>query len=231
VSITQRLSAAMSPAAMILAIFALVVSAAGAGYAAGKIGTSDLQDNAVTSPKVKNGTLKAADLVKEKKFRYVGSAAFGDGGEGDCVWQSGHTQIPGLARVGYRVDRFGTVHMSGVAVAADGPGGDAVCESTEAEDIRVFRLPSAYRPVKHVLRIQPTGTETGTVIIAGRNGLNVPGVSLPAGTVAWTGDVNFGVILDGISFPQASSKVFGREAARGTATAEGRALLKRLGLG
>ena len=48
-SITQRLSAAMSPAAMILAIFALVVSAAGAGYAAGKIGTNDLQDNCTSA--------------------------------------------------------------------------------------------------------------------------------------------------------------------------------------
>lgn len=230
-SITRRLSAAMSPAAMILAIFALVVSAAGAGYAAAKIGTDDLKDNAVTSPKVKNGTLKAADLVKDQKFRYVGSAAFGDGGEGDCLWQSGHLQIPGLARVGYRTDRFGTVHLSGVAAGPDGPGGDAVCAATEAEDIRVFRLPSAFRPVKHVFRVQSTGSESGTLVIAGRNGLTVPGISLPAGTVAWTGDASFGVILDGISFPQASSKVFGREAARGTTTAEGRALLERLGLG
>ena len=212
-SITHRLSAAMSPAAMILAIFALVVSAAGAGYAAGKIGTNDLQDNAVTSPKVKNGTLKATDLVKEKKFRYVGAAAFGDGGEGDCVWQSGHVQIPGLARVGYRTDRFGTVHLSGVAFASDGPGGDADCASTESEDIRIFRLPSAYRPVKHVFHIQGDGSTNGTLLIAGRNGLSVPGITLPAGTVAWTGSPSFGAILDGISFPQASSKVFGREVA------------------
>ncbi len=95
---------------MLVAIFALVVGVAGAGYAAGKIGTSDLKDNAVTSKKVKNGTLKAADMVKEKKFKYVRAAQFGDGGDGDCVWQSGHNQIPGLARVGYRTDRFGTVH-------------------------------------------------------------------------------------------------------------------------
>lgn len=228
-SIKQRLSAAMSPAAMLVAILALVLSAAGAGYAAGKIGTSDLKDNAVTSPKVKNGTLKAADLVKEKKFRYVGSAAFSDGGQGDCVWQSGHTLASGLPRVGYRVDRFGTVHMSGIVVGQDGVGGDADC-GNEPEDPTIFTLPSKFRPVKSVFRVQATGGTSGTLVIAGRGGLITPGLSIPAGTVFWTGDPSFGLLLDGISFPGSGAKVYGRTADSRTTTADGRALLERLGI-
>ncbi|MFD1946059.1 hypothetical protein [Nocardioides aestuarii] len=229
-SIRQRLSAALSPAAMLVAILALVLSAAGAGYAAGKIGTSDLKDNAVTSPKVKNGTLKAADLVKEKPFTYVRAAAFDDGGEGDCVWQSAQDLLPGLARVGYRLDRFGTVHLSGLVVGTNGPGGDGVC-GDQSEDARVFRLPAKYRPQKHAISTQGDGGTGGTLLIVSRNGINVPGLSLPAGTVYWTGDASFGLILEGISFPAAGSKVYGRTADARVGTAEGRALLKRLGIG
>ncbi len=45
-----------------VATLALVLAASGAGYAAGKIGTRDLVDSAVTSAKVKDGTLQPADL-------------------------------------------------------------------------------------------------------------------------------------------------------------------------
>ena len=229
-SIRQRLSAAMSPAAMLVAILALVLSAAGAGYAAGKIGTSDLKDNAVTSPKVKNGTLKASDMVKEKKFSYVGASAFLDGGDGDCVWRSGHNDLPGTARVGYRIDRFGTVHMSGIVAGADGAGGDAEC-GNESEDFFIFRLPAKFRPEKHVLRTQFDGTDGGTVLIASRRGLEVPGVlSVPAGTVYYSGDPGFGLLLDGISFQVAGTKVYGRSADATVPTADRRALLERLGL-
>jgi len=51
--------------ALIVASLALALSAGGAGYAAATIGTSDLANNAVTSPKVKNGTLKTSDLSKK----------------------------------------------------------------------------------------------------------------------------------------------------------------------
>jgi hypothetical protein len=230
VSAAPRLNASMSPAAMIVAIIALVLAGTGVGYAAGSIGTSDLKNDAGTSPKVRNGTLKAADLVKEKPFKYVGAAAFGDGGEGDCVWASAHDQLAGLPRAGYRLDRFGTVHLSGLVVGSDGPGGDAVCSGAEIEDLQLYRLPSGFRPRKLVVRVQTTGTSSGTLIIAGRGGLNAPGLSVPAGVVLWTGDIGFGVVLDGLSFPADSSKVYGRDAARATTSAEGRRLLQGLGL-
>ncbi len=50
-----------SPAAVV-AVVALVVAGSGASYAAGKIDTGDLSKNAVTSKKIKNGTIKVKDM-------------------------------------------------------------------------------------------------------------------------------------------------------------------------
>lgn len=108
-------------------MLALVIAAAGAGYSAGRIGTKDLKNNAVTSPKVKNGSLTRADLIKERKATVVAAAGgvdFTTGGQGDCLWVSGANEIPGVADPSYRTDRFGTVHLTGVAVSSDAPGGD-----------------------------------------------------------------------------------------------------------
>ena len=43
--------------ATIIAVIALLVALSGAGYAATTIGTSQLKNNAVTTPKIKNGRL------------------------------------------------------------------------------------------------------------------------------------------------------------------------------
>ena len=231
----RRLTASMSPAAMILPIFALVVAAAGAGYSVATIGTSDIKNNAVTSAKVKNGTLVAADMIPERKFTYVdagGPPNFSNGGQGDCVWQSAHPLLAGLPRVGFRTDRFGTVHLAGIVQGTDSAGGDAVCDvAAEQEDGVVFTLPANARPKKHVLRVQGTGTGSGTLLIAGKGGVFGAGIALPAGSVYWTGDPGFGLLLDGISYPASSTKVFGRSLASGKLTAEGAALLKRYGIG
>lgn len=48
--------------AMIVACLALVLSLGGVGYAAGKIGTKDIANNAVISVKIKDGTIRPADL-------------------------------------------------------------------------------------------------------------------------------------------------------------------------
>lgn len=229
----RRLNSSLSPAAMIMAILALVVAAAGAGYSAATIGTSDIKNNAVTSAKVKNGTLKAADMVAEKKFKYVdagGPPNFSNGGQGDCIWQSLHPLLSGLPRVGYRTDRFGTVHLSGLARADNGPGGDATCDTLEQEDGIVFTLPPKARPKKHVLLLQPTGATDATLLIVGKGGAFGAGVALPAGTVYWSEPTDT-LILDGISFPASTSKVFGRTAPSGRITPKGAALLKGLGIG
>lgn len=46
-----------------LAALALLVAGTGTGYAAATIGTAQLKNNAVTSPKIKNGQVKSKDLA------------------------------------------------------------------------------------------------------------------------------------------------------------------------
>lgn len=221
-----RLTKSMPPAAMVVAILALLVATAGVGYTAATVGTNDLQNDAVTSPKVKDGTLRSADLVKDPKFKYVGGSGvpFSSGGEGDCVWQSGHTLILGLPKVGYRVDRFGTVHLTGLALASNGAGGDAVCDIGETEDGIVFRLPVSARPSKHQILV--IGSDS--MIIVNKQGLSTGGDVLPAGAVYWSGTPST-VPFDNISFPSAGAKVYGRATTRTTTRPGGQALLRSLG--
>ncbi len=221
----RRIGSIMSPIALLVALLALVVTAAGAGYAAGKIDTKDIKDNAVTTAKIKNGTIAVKDLKKEEKQKAV---AFRNGGEGDCIWRSGAALISGLGGPTFRKDRFGTVHLSGVAVAADGPGGDAVCDSSDPgqlADAIAFVLPAGYIPAKSLI----VGGSTGGVVIAGKGGLVGPGIALPAGAVAGlSGGSGNLALLDGVSFQPAGSKVvLSRTPASGRVSP---GLLKELGL-
>jgi hypothetical protein len=191
------------------------------------LGTEDLKRNAVTSAKVKNGTLKHADLVRDRRFRYIGGAGapdFSTGGQGDCVWQPGSAAFPGFSKVGFRKDRFGTVHLVGVAVPVDGVGGDASCDSvSEVEDAIVFILPAAYRPARTTIR--SSGTD-GAMIIVG----NTPLTGLPAGAVVVGGPAGSAAGLDGISYqPVGSTLVSGRSTER--LTPEGRRVLRQIGIG
>ncbi|WP_372733512.1 hypothetical protein [Nocardioides sp.] len=200
----------VSLAALALGLLALLATAAGVGYAAGQIGTNQIKNNAITTPKikknavnsqkVKNGSLKAADLVKEKKQK---KPTFLNGGDGDCVWQAGGALIAGLGNPTYRKDRFGTVHLTGIAQRSNGPGGDTVCNSSdpgETADGIAFKLPPGFIPAKSILLA--SGTEE--IIIVGAGGLTAPGVSLPAGAVFGSGTV---LLLDGLYFQPAGSKV------------------------
>lgn len=229
----QRFTASLSPAAMIMAILALVVAAAGVGVAAATIGTSDIKNNAVTTAKVKNGTLKARDMVKEKKFTFVdapGRPNFSNGGQGDCLWQSAHVVAAGLPRVGFRTDRFATTHLTGLAAPSDASGGDGVCDtSTESEDGLAFTLPATARPRKHVLLvIGDNASGGGTLVVAGRGGLATGSTFIPAGGVYWTGT---GIApLDNISFPASNTRVYGRSTAPAKITPQGKAWLRSLGI-
>ncbi|MEO7197639.1 MAG: hypothetical protein ABIZ50_04125 [Solirubrobacterales bacterium] len=50
--------------AMIVAVVALIAALGGSAYAAAKIGTNDIQNNAITARQVENGTLKGKDFKK-----------------------------------------------------------------------------------------------------------------------------------------------------------------------
>lgn len=222
----RRLGSLMSPLALAVALLALVVSAAGAGYAAGKIGTKDIKDNAVTTAKIKNGTVGLKDLVKQEKQK---KPVLGTGGEGDCLWQSGAAQIPGLGSPAYRKDRFGVVHLSGVAIGSDAGGGDGACDSSDpgqSADAIAFILPKAYMPAQTQII---GGAGSGGTLVVGRLGLVSPGISLPPGAVAsLTGGSGGAVILDGVSYePVGSSVVVAKGAASGRVTG---ALARQLGL-
>lgn len=48
--------------ALVVATLALVLAASGAGYAAAKIGTRDIEDDAITSAKIRDGAVALGDL-------------------------------------------------------------------------------------------------------------------------------------------------------------------------
>jgi hypothetical protein len=223
VTSSTRYIRSISPAVVALAVLALVLGGAGVGYSAGKIGTKDIKSNAVTGAKVKNGTLTDKDMVKDQQAIKVadpGGVDFSDGGQGDCIWQSGALVLPGVGDPTYRTDRFGTVHLSGIAVGTSGPGGDAMCDSSgEVEDGLVMVLPPELRPASTIL-IQ---TGLNTLYVMGPT----PIPPLVAGAVYASDGVAF---LDGISYLPSTSPLAPKAPARTQLGPEGRALLHRLGL-
>ena len=50
--------------ATVVAYLALIVAIGGTGYAASKIGTNDIRNGAITSPKIKKGAVRASDVKK-----------------------------------------------------------------------------------------------------------------------------------------------------------------------
>ena len=48
--------------ATVVAYLALFIALGGSAYAASKVGTRDLKPNAVTSPKIRNGAIRASDV-------------------------------------------------------------------------------------------------------------------------------------------------------------------------
>jgi len=189
--------------------------------------SSDIAKNAVTEPKIKNKAVSGKKMANLEGRHNVQLSQFSDGGEGDCVWALGSTMVPGLGRPHYYKDHLGIVHLGGIAFASDGPGGDAVCASAEPEDGIVFRLPSAYRPLR--AEIYSTAGDA-TVIVVGRTALNTGGggIILPAGTVLTQSAFDPPTAsLDGITFRSAEA---GGVSARKVVPLdrEGKILLRRL---
>jgi hypothetical protein len=245
----HRIRSAMSPLALAVSLVALVAGSAGVGYAVGQIGTSDIKNNAITAAKIKknavttkkikknavttkqikDGSLSGADLVAEEKYR---TATLANGTEGDCIWQSADSELPGLGLPSFRKDRNGVVHLSGVALVTDGPGGDGDCNPGavgQGSDGIAFTLPAGYVPFKTM--IFAVGGSPG-MVIAGPNGLTTPSFSFPPGTVA-TLSSSAPVILDGITFDAAGSPTVARQAAGqrpGAASGDLGDVLHQLGL-
>lgn len=138
--------------------------------------------------------------------------------------------LPGLAKVGYRVDRFGTTHLSGIALNADGPGGDAACGGAGTDgigDYTIFTLPTKAMPAAGQYRIDSMGS---LLLVPGPGGLNLGGTIIPPGAVVCSSSGG-GCFLDGVSFATASAKVVAPRAGTGVnkpITKQGRALLKQL---
>lgn len=249
----KRLTSAMTPAAMLVAVLALLVAGGGIGYTAAKIGTSDLKDNAVTSRKIKNGNVRTGDLgpdavngakvrdfslspndlVRDARFT---PAALRNGVEGDCLWKDFGSQI-GAGPVGYRRDRFGTVHLTGHVSAEDGAAGDADCGGVdgaeEVEDLIAFTLPPALRPEVDIFRpIRLFGGTAATLLVGGPGGLTIEGLTIPDGAVAFGGvdQAGLGFTLDNQTFVARSANLYPRQPAQELSPAARRLVKEALGL-
>lgn len=172
----------------------------------GTVSGADVRDASLRSADVQDGSLSSVDLVREQPFTYVGEPGgpvLRDGGEGDCVWTDASATLDGLAPVGYRIDRFDTVHLSGVASAAAEPGaGDGSCADGDddevAEDRIALVLPRRYWPSTTVL----VGLGDG-ILVVGPQGLTSPNLTLPAGAVY----CETVCALHGLSYPRIGSTI------------------------
>jgi hypothetical protein len=227
--LARRLNPALSVVALFVALLALLAAAAGAGYAGASIGSKDLKKNSVTTAKIKknavttkkikngavtadkipDGSLTASELAPEEKYR---PAVLNNGGEGDCLYVGADTEVPGLGLPIFRKDRSGTVHLGGIAIRTDGPGGDGACDPSDpgqTSDAVAFTLPAGYAPFKTMY----FSVGEATFLITGPQGLSSGGVSIPAGAVVPFGGMGNIVILDGLTFDAAGSPTVNRTAA------------------
>jgi hypothetical protein len=186
----------------------------------GSVGAGEIADGSINSGKVVDGSLAANDLVAEEKFHLVGATGepgFLNGGDGDCTWSNANDQpgIDGLNPVGFRRDRFGEIHLMGVAGSTEHPGvNDEECGSTSPEpddtvdDGVVFTLPAAYRPANSA--IFPSGAGGGSaVLIVGPLPFDLsPTQEFPPGAVVGgLGTGTTAVTFDGISYQAADTSL------------------------
>ena len=157
--------------ANLMATVAVFLVLGGGAYAA-----FHLPKNSVRSKNIASKQVKKPDLKPAERFHKVGAPGeprFGNGGQNDCRWSrpgvSGQIAPP----VFYK-DPYGVVHMAGLALGEDGPGGDGICDDTR--DAIIFRLPGTDRPARQVNVLSVSGEP---VVIIGRRGVG----PFPAGAV------------------------------------------------
>jgi hypothetical protein len=173
----------------------------------GSLAATDLGDGSVGSAEIADGAVADADLAPVDPVHVVGTAgepALGTGGEGDCLYSNAVVVPPGtvtLNPVSFFKDRSGVVHLSGIVVQSNGPGGDAACTVSASaegiEDSTIFQLPPGYRPANS--ETQATTSSSIFTIAQDRDATNIAGATLPAGSVLTNAGPGT-YLLDGISF-------------------------------
>ena len=177
----------------------------------GQVKKKDLAANSVNSAKIADGSVGPADLAKAEVTHIVGQPGepqFLNGGGNDCIWASFDAILPAELQgafepAGFYKDNAGRVHLSGAAVASDGPDGDLHCGggNDPGNDSSVFILPPEYRPAKTqyfygdpTLGISALVTATDLagpngVVAAGTVAVNLEFASNP--TIAGLGGISF----------------------------------------
>jgi hypothetical protein len=215
--------------ALIVALIALVAALAGTATALpgkGSVDKNDLAKGSVTKKAIKKGAVTKKAIKKKAvtakaiadgavtdakiaahELPHIvggpGEPAFGDGGEGDCVWQNAGTTtvgVTGANPVGFYKDQLGFVHLQGIAVAEDGPGGDGVCDFTdpnEIEDGTVFTLPTEYAPAGLYFDVSVITIQLVTPV----QGSTLGGDPVPGGVV-FADEV---ALLEGVAFEPATA--------------------------
>lgn len=171
-----------------------------------------IKDGQVGSAEIADGSVVAADIADLEAFHIVGAAgepAFGNGGDGDCLWQNpppGSGLLEAVNPTSFYKDLHGIVHLAGVPAASNGPGGDAICDSmTDVSDLIIFQLPAGYAPDNLELFVSGN-TDIQLNLVAPETGLTVDGETIPPGAVL-ASSISDGsaTTLDGITFRAAGS--------------------------
>lgn len=157
-------------------------------------------------------TTTAADTDPPHLVGEAGEPAFGNGGQGDCLWMNATVLLPGLGPVSFYKDSDGIVRLAGVARAVDGGGGDGICGvpppppaaapegGADLSDNVIFVLPSGYQP-EHLQIFPGIDPVSGGLLVVQEGGAIISGFAFPAGAVlvsSVTDETATG--MDGITF-------------------------------
>ena len=179
--------------------------------AGGAVGAGAIAPGAIGSAEVVDGSLQPSDLAAPEPLQVVGSAgqpAFGNGGDGDCSWLDNNGNIGGMP-VAFFKDRDGVVHLSGVAAAVNGSGGDAACDNSGGNDellndFRIFTLPPGYRPPRPIQIVTNSLGAFRLMAIGAETDMAVGGLTIPAGAVIEVAGMTGPVVLENLSFRAAA---------------------------
>lgn len=179
----------------------------------GAVTSSDIGAGQVVGASIANGAVGSAQLAPAEAFHLVGDPgepAFGNGGQGDCIW-SNYTGPPVGDQnepAGFYKDPYGVVHLTGTVMSSDGVANGCSTGNDRFEDNTVFELPSADQPPRVVAFAVAQGGTTNVVVVVGTQPVTTAQGTLQPGAVVvngGTGPFTGGIGLDGVSFRAAGS--------------------------